>query len=328
MKKNNFSICSFNVENLFLPPYAKEESYTLYKYEKSKEKVIKVAAAIKDIDSDIVFLCEVGGEDSLRNFVENYLDNEYLFSLIPGNSERGIELAYLIKKGTSYSFKHLTHKRRPLNFNYPHEEKENHYQMSMGKKRVYPSLLPSRDIAELRVFNKSSDKPFLILLGVHLKSQLDKEGIDFGGRLRRKAEFKQLLHTYKILNKRYHGKVPIILLGDFNGKACKDETDPEFVELYNSTDLDDVLEVINEPKEARVSIHVFDKQGKDQGHQLDYIFLPKSLHKLVSPKLSGLYNYKNEDGNPFPRPTSLYERYQLPSDHFPIVCTLKNFPKS
>ncbi len=323
--KKEFSICSFNVENLFLPPYSKEESYTLYKYEKSKDKVERLAKAIKDIDSDIIFLCEVGGEDSLRNFTEVYLENEYLYSLMPGNSERGIELAYLIKKDTDYTFKHLTHKRRPLNFNYPHEEKENYYQMSMGKKRVYPSHLPSRDIAELRIFKDDSEKPFLILLGVHLKSQLDKEGIDFGGRLRRKAEFKQLIETYKVLNKRYHQKVPIILLGDFNGKACRDETDPEFVNLYETTDLEDVLEVINEPKEARVSIHIFDKQGKDQGHQLDYIFLPKVLHSKVNPKRSGLYNYKNEEGVPFPRPTSLYERYQLPSDHFPIVCTFKNF---
>ncbi len=324
--KKNFSICAFNVENLFLPPYSNEESYVLYKYEKSKDKVERLAKAIKDIDSDIVFLCEVGGEDSLKNLVEEYLDGEYLYSLIPGNSERGIELAYLIKNDTDYTFKHFTHKRRPLNFNYPHEEKENYYQMSMGKKRVFPSHLPSRDIAELRIFKGDSDKPFLILLGVHLKSQLDKEGIDFGGRLRRTAEFKQLVETYNVLNKRYHNKVPILLLGDFNGKACREETDPEFKNLYESTDLEDVLEVINEPKEARVSIHIFDKQGKDQGHQLDYIFLPKMLHHKIDPKLSGLYSYKNEDGVPFPRPTSLYERYQLPSDHFPIVCTIKDFP--
>lgn len=322
----NFSICSFNVENLFLPPYSKEESYALYKYEKSKDKVERLAKAIKDIDSDIFFLCEVGGEDSLKNFVEVYLDDNYLYSLIKGNSDRGIELAYIIKKGSDYTFKHFTHKRRPLNFNYPHEEKENHYQMSMGKKRVYPSHLPSRDIAELRIFRGDSDKPFLILLGVHLKSQLDKEGIDFGGKLRRAAEFKQLLETYKVLNKRYHSKVPIILLGDFNGKACRDETDMEFQSLYESTDLEDVLEVISEPKESRVSIHIFDKQGKDQGHQLDYIFLPKILHKYVDYKTSGLYNYKNDEGAPFPRPTSLYERYQLPSDHFPIVCSLKKIP--
>ncbi|WP_372654838.1 hypothetical protein [Halobacteriovorax sp.] len=324
--KNKFSICAFNVENLFLPPYSEEDSYILYKYEKSKDKVERLAKAIKDIDSDIIFLCEVGGEDSLKNLVEVYLDNNYLYSLMPGNSERGIELAYLIKKGSEYTFKHLTHKRRPLNFNYPHEEKENHYQMSMGKKRVYPSHLPSRDIAELRVFKEGSEKPFLILLGVHLKSQLDKEGIDFGGRLRRAAEFKQLVETYNVLNKRYHQKVPILLLGDFNGKACREETDPEFQKIYESTDLEDVLEVINEPKEARVSIHIFDKQGKDQGHQLDYIFVPKMLHKKIDAKHSGLYNYKNEEGAPYPRPTSLYERYQLPSDHFPIVCTIKNFP--
>ncbi|WP_052590653.1 endonuclease/exonuclease/phosphatase family protein [Halobacteriovorax marinus] len=323
---SDFSICSFNVENLFLPPYSDEASYTLYKYEKSKDKVERLAKAILDIDSDIYFLCEVGGEDSLKNFVSEYLNDNYHYSLIPGNSERGIELAYLVKKGSPFSFKHFTHKRRPLNFNYPHEEKENKYQMSMGKKRVYKSHLPSRDIAELRIFKDDETKPFLILLGVHLKSQLDKDGIDFGGKLRRAAEFKQLIETYNVLNKRYHNKVPILLLGDFNGKACKEETDIEFKTLYETTDLEDVLEVIEEPKEARISIHIFDKQGVDQGHQLDYIFIPKSLHSQINAKLSGLYNYKNEEGAPYPRPTSLYERYQLPSDHFPIVCTIKNFP--
>lgn len=324
MNFDKFTICTFNIENLFLPPYENKANYNLYKYEKNIDKVKKVARAILDIKPDICFLCEVGGIDSLKNFVTKYLDDSYHYSLIPGNSERGIELAYLVKKGLELDFKHFTHKNRPLNFNYPHEEKENHHQLSMGKSKIYESHLPSRDIAELRVFKKGYDKPSLILLGVHLKSHLDKEGIDFSGKLRRGAELKQLVETHNILNKRYKETVPILLLGDFNGRACLVEHDEEFQDIYDKTKLRDVLEVMKVPTERRVSIHIFDKTGKDMGHQLDYIFIPPSLHTLLEPKESGIYLFKNETGAPYPRPTSLYERYQQPSDHYPVVCTLNN----
>jgi len=324
LKFDKFTICSFNIENLFLPPYENKENYSLYKYEKNPEKVKRTAASILDINPDICFLCEVGGIDSLKNFVKNHLNDSYHYSLIPGNSERGIELAYLVKKDLDLEFKHFTHKNRPLNFNYPHEEKENFHQTSMGKTAIYESHLPSRDIAELRVFKKGHDRPSLILLGVHLKSHLDKEGIDFSGKLRRGAELKQLVETHNILNKRYKETVPILLLGDFNGRAWREGHDEEFEDIYSRTSLEDILEITKVPMERRVSIHIFDKAGKDMGHQLDYIFMPPMLHSLVVPKESGIYLYKNEDGAPYPRPTSLYERYQQPSDHYPVVCTLNN----
>jgi endonuclease/exonuclease/phosphatase family metal-dependent hydrolase len=319
-----FSICSFNVENLFIPPYSNEESYKLYKYQKDPKKVKQLAQAILDIDADVIFLCEVGGEDSLKNFVEKNLEQKYNYSLIKGNSDRGIELAYLTKVGLMLEFKHFTHKSRALDFNYPHEEKENRELLEKGLEPKHSPLLPSRDIAELRIFSNDSETPSMILLGVHLKSQLDKEGIDFGGRLRRKAELIQLIKTYNILNKRYNEKVPIILLGDFNGKAAKEIRDPEFDYLYENSSLEDVLEVINEPQNNRVSIHIFDKAGEDLSLQLDYIFLPESVRDKVLKRESGIYLYKNEYGAPLPRPTTLYERYQQPSDHFPVVCTFTN----
>jgi endonuclease/exonuclease/phosphatase family metal-dependent hydrolase len=312
------------VENLFIPPYSDPESYKLYKYEKSPKKVKQVAEAILDIDADILFLCEVGGIDSLKNFVENHLESKYHYSLIPGNSDRGIELAYLVKKDLTLEFKHFTHKNRSLNFNYPHEEKENRELISKNMPPLFEPHKPSRDIAELRIYSNDSEIPSLILLGVHLKSQLDKEGIDFGGRLRRKAEFNQLIETYEILNNRYDQKVPILLLGDFNGKAALNIRDEEFNSLYETTELLDVLELINEPQEARVTIHIFEKSGEDLSLQLDYIFLPKSLRNQIRKKESGIYLYRNDYGAPLPRPTTIYERYQLPSDHFPVVCTLEN----
>lgn len=320
----NFKICSYNVENLFIPPYSNPESYKLYKYEKAPKKAKQVAEAILNIDAHIYFLCEVGGEDSLKNFVINYLEDKYYYSLIPGNSDRGIELAYLIKKDVQLEFKHFTHKNRPLNFVYPHEEKENRELIERNESPLFESHRPSRDIAELRIYSNDSKIPSLILLGVHLKSQLDKEGIDFGGRLRRKAEFKQLVETYNILNKRYKQKVPILLLGDFNGKAALNVRDEEFNSLYESTDLLDVLELIDEPQEARVTIHIFEKSGADLSLQLDYIFLPKCMRNQIRKSESGIYLYRNDYGAPLPRPTTIYERYQLPSDHFPIVCTLEN----
>jgi len=284
-------------------------------YKKPVDKVEWIARTIKEIDADIVMLCEVGGLHSLDLFNRRYLNDNYITALIPGNSDRGIEMGYLINKRFAYFHQLISHKEKHLNFNYPHEILEN--QKNGNRLRLHRF---SRDIAELRLIENQQTK--FILLLVHLKSKLDKEGIDFNGQLRRKAELQKLVETYNQRRAEFPG-VPIIVAGDFNGQAQRQSPEPEFVPLYQQSDLEDVLEIIKEPHERRFSYFHFNRDNVREASQLDYIMLPPELHGLVQKEESGIYHYRDQHGVVVPYPQDSFQRYALPSDHYPVVVTLK-----
>lgn len=304
-------LCLYNVENLFLLNHGLNDNY-----KKPVEKVEWIARTIKEINPDIAMLCEVGGLESLDYFNSHYLNDRYTTVLSPGNSDRGIEMGYLINKNLPLTHFLISHKDRPINFNYPHEINE-----FMYKKIPLPVHKFSRDIAELRLFDKNKKIHALIFL-VHLKSKLDKDGIDFNGKLRRKAELETLIAVYKKRCVEFPD-CPIIVAGDFNGLAQKFSFEPEFAKLYTETDLEDILEVINEPLENRYTYFYFNKDLVREASQLDYIMLPPKLHSLVKKEESGIYHYRDSSGIRLPTPQDSFQRYALPSDHYPLVATFK-----
>ncbi len=284
-------------------------------YKKPSDKTEWVARTLREIDADIVMLCEVGGRESLDLFNSRYLNSAYYTALLPGNSDRGIEMGYLIHKRLPFFHQLLSHKEKVLNFNYPHEILE--HQKNQNGLKIHRF---SRDIAELRLIQ--DDKVKYILMLVHLKSKLDKEGIDFNGQLRRKAEFHTLVETYNERRAEFPN-VPVIVAGDMNGQAQRLILEPEFKALYEKTDLEDVLEVINEPAERRFSYFHFGRDNVREASQLDYILLPPELHQLVKKEESGIYHYRDPQGILVPYPQDSFQRYALPSDHYPVVATLK-----
>ncbi len=320
----NLRVFLLNAENLFLPPYSEEflkRSGFPENYSKDIEKTKNIAKVISELDPQFILLSEVGGLDSLENFNERYLEKKYIPSLIEGNSDRGIEVGFLIKKEMPLRYEHYTHRNRPLNFNYP-------FELNLHKEADLPTHYLSRDIAELRVFNKEDKEdsaPLFIILHVHLKSQQDRNRIDAGGRLRRQAEFELLLKTYSILNKRYKGEVPIFLTGDLNGVAIKKNCDEAFKSIYKDTDLEDILELLDIPENERTTLVHFEGPNNPKFLQFDYFFIPSSLKNDLVPAESGVYRYKDKDGMPMPLPTASYMRYQMPSDHYPLLLTLRNF---
>ena len=306
--------CTFNVENLFLS----SAPYTFP--HKNTDKVKWLAEVIREIDAEVYFLIEVGGEESLKEFNEVYLDNDYIVSLIKGNSSRGIEIGYLIKKGSSYTFEHLTHRNRKLGFLYSHEKQENKRLIKEGKKTKHNSHYLSRDIAELRVFGEDKETPKCIFLGVHLKSKLNDTGHDWLGKERRASELSLLIETYKSLNKKFYGKVPIFLTGDFNGAAAGIDHEDEFKKIYSDTDLLDVSEHLEWTIDQKTTFILYDKHKAPNQMQLDYFFLETKLKHLVDVKETCVYRYKRE--NLLPLPQTPYARAALPSDHYPIVIKL------
>jgi hypothetical protein len=107
-----------------------------------------------------------------------------------------------------------------------------------------------------------------------------------------------------------------------NGNAQKDRHEPEFDDLYQLSDLLDIMEVTNGPHEERQSFFYFGKDNQREAYQLDYIFLPPELHPLVKKEDSGIYLFRDERGIPLSYPQESYQRYALPSDHYPVVATL------
>lgn len=280
-------------------------------FKKPIDKIEWVARTIKEIDADITMLVEVGGLLSLDLFNSRYLQNEYFTALLPGNSDRGIEMGYLIHKRVKFSHQILSNKDLVLNFNYPHE------QLDKSKMREHKF---SRDISELRLVS-NNEISFIILL-VHLKSKLDKEGLDFNGQLRRKAECEALVATYNQRRSEFPN-IPIIVAGDLNGKAQRHDLEMEFTSIYKDTDLEDILEIIQEPIERRSTYFHFNRDFVREASQLDYIMLPPELLPYVKKEESGIYQYRDQHGVLLPPPQDSFQRYALPSDHYPVVVSLK-----
>lgn len=300
-----------NAENLFLLNTTKENSSTdIPLSPKTTDKTQDLARAILELDPDIILLCEVGGKESLDLFNGVYLKDNYFTTLISGNSDRGIELGYLIKKNLGLKVQHFTHKNRVI---------------SHGTDGC--PIYFSRDLGELRFFSKdhkNSDHPRLIILHSHLKSKWDRTGLDPLGKNQRKLEVNAMVEVY--LNHRQNfPQTPTLITGDLNGVANLKLGEEEFSEIFQKTDLIDVLELLNIPENLRTTFIHFEKDRPPIPQQLDYIFLPKKLSEFVDKENSGIYLYKDQQGLPLALPQSSFERYLLPSDHYPVVLTLKTF---
>lgn len=275
-------LAQFNLENFFLLET---------KDQKPSEKVQWIANIINEISPDILMFCEAGGCESIDLFNSKYLNDFYTPYLIPGNSDRGIEIGYIVRKNLPFTFHHISHKEKGF----------------------------SRDVSELRIYK--NNKIELITLLVHLKSKWDREGNDPLGFTKRSQEISTLLEIYNNLSIQFPN-CPIIISGDFNGVAQRDNCEREFRDIYKKTALLDVLEILNVPPEDRISYVHFAKDGKSECFQLDYIFLPLTLQDKIKKEESGIYLFKDPFGATLSIPKNSFERYALPSDHYPLVLSL------
>lgn len=331
-------LAEFNVENLFLllDHYQGQDLSRIAEEQwqqltisttgnKPIEQVRALAKVFNDINADIFMLCEVGGRESLENFNKHFLHDRYKVHLIEGNSDRGIDLGYLVKKTLPFKYDLISHKHRSIDFLYPHERltKETGYTDRPSGK--ISSHRFSRDVLELRVYSEGKSDPVLVAMQVHLKSQLDKDRIDPLGRDRRKAELEKLVKIYKEIDDEFQGRVPIVLGGDFNGIASKIGTDQEFQAIYRDTKLLDALEVAAvEEKDRYTFMQIYTQGRRTILRQLDYLFVSPNLHDRVETKETFVYRFKDDWGMTAPPPVSLDEKKKLPSDHYPVVLTLKN----
>lgn len=334
---NTMRVAQINAENLFLffdqelPPNWKqltEKEWQKLSHasvsNKSLKKTLWLAEALIEIDAEIILVNEVGGEESLSNFARYFLGDRYQPFVIEGNSDRGIDIGYLVKKTLPYHFELHTHKNRPIHFLYPHEIQSNQHYEKVAPEKVIKTHYFSRDCAELRVFaGDERTKPELIFLLVHLKSKLDPDGIDPQGRDRRAAELKTLIEIYQEIRAR-HTDVPVIVGGDFNGIAQRDRGDQEFMPLFEKTDLADVFSLLQRDASQAMTQIQFSRSGV-QLLQIDYLFVSPALTPHIVAEESFVYRYRSDLGVKLGLPQTLDQRLALPSDHYPVVATFHQF---
>lgn len=324
----NLKFCLFNVENLFMlfdtaptPSDLKLDEIQWQKlstaiYEnKPLKKLHALSKVIQDINADIYMLCEVGGLESLNHFNRLFLNSEYSTCLIEGNSDRNIDVAFLIRKGLPFYYDVNTNKNHPLEI----PEK-------LLKNNAVTQLF-SRDVTELRLFENNANHPFLFCLLTHLKSTRDPHGVDHNGSLKRTAEVKGLTEIYQDLEQK-NPNTPILMAGDFNGNASADQTDPEFKIIYEKLTVSDVLQLVGVEKSERATFYQVSNISinKTEGKQIDYCFLNPEAQKFLNKNSAQVYRYKDSYGSPLPPPKTLADKQSLPSDHYPIVFELQNLP--
>lgn len=339
----------FNAENLFLLSDSKFEKEHLSLSEASWQKLSTsiyenkplsklkaIQKIIETINPDLILFCEVGGLESLRNFNTLFLSEQFSPALIEGNSDRNIDVGFLVRKNLGFYFDLISNKNRSLDFWYPHElEYNDHFEqnpelpleISTNKlSKLIPSHRFSRDVVELRLFENDPKKPFLIFLLTHLKSRLDPQSIDPNGFSRRQAELNSLISIYEELENEFNFQVPIAVCGDFNGQAIREKPDQEFKALFEKTSLRDVCDLAQIPIENRATFYQVSRSNKSDGKQIDFAFLSPRLQAYLVKSSVQVYRYINHLGVPLDPPKSIDAKSNLPSDHYPLIFELENIP--
>lgn len=264
---------------------------------KSKEKCLMLARTILDSEADIVMVTEVGGPESLSNFSKYLLLDQFEAFSLPSNSDRGIDLGYLVRRTLPWK---------------PRIQSYIDYQLPEPARRF------SRDVLRMDFMDGENVK--LILLLVHIKSKLDLRRTDFQGRTRRVLEVKGLIEIYQSLTP---FNVPILVGGDFNGHAAEKDTEEEFCQIYEATDLKDIAYLAGVPEEERYSYIYFNRGGNRFVQQIDYLFMSERFAHLIEPAGCLFPRYKTVDGLALPIPKRMEQKNILPSDHYPFLATLR-----
>lgn len=276
---------------------------------KSLSKTKWLAEAVLDMNPDILLLSEVGGWESAQNFNRHFLNNTYEVLMAEGNSDRGIDVAFLLRRELGFSSLLLSYKDKILDFNYPLD--------APGVRHSF-----SRDALELRLFLPDQDRAFLSLFNLHLKSKLDREKIDPQGRARRKAELNAFLEILKTAQT----ELPdchFIVGGDFNGiHSPKELSESEFSALHADSDLIEVFEHCALDASKRATQIQFQTSSKIIPLQLDGIWVSKNLAQYVVTEETGVYMYKSDLGVGLPYVRSLGQRLAMPSDHYPVMTSI------
>ncbi len=257
------------------------------KDQKPHFKVQAIAELILNVDPDICFFTEVGGKESLENLNNFFLHNKYNAIHHPTNSDRGIDMGILIRKGMDF------------------------------KSKMHTNKVFARGVLELMLNTNTQSIHFLL---THLKSKLNLKGLDFEGRSQRQLELEKMSDIYHKI-KAKSGSHKSIILGDLNGILASDGQDYEISKFAENLGLSDALEIAKIAEIERITYVYYNKQGDPNPMQLDYVLIPESLSSSVESNATFVMNFEGKPLKDFP--TSKEEFRKMPSDHYPICVTYK-----
>ena len=307
---------SYNVENLFEqvgkhvpdpanPGKLKKISDARPKPEWAMRAEGKI---ILENDLDILTLAEVEDVAALEDFNARFLAGKYRVFLIEGNDERGIDVAFLVKKDLPFQIEQRSHK----------EETWLDPVLGGGPKRLF-----SRDLTSLVVRAPGKTEPLFVLFGTHYKSKRDRDGRDPESVIMRTAQVQRTAEIMERYRKEFGADVPMMIAGDFNGSVAEEAA---YKPLYAAAGLIDSFDAAPTPTSAHDRItHTFHPRGGPTHYaQIDAVLVSKSLRGTV--QSAKVYRYKNDDGTERPIPSTFEERELNPSDHFPLLVTLDFAP--
>lgn len=254
---------------------------------KNLKKLFALSSTYEKYQSDILFLVEVGGEESLLNFNKYFLSDEYQVFYSPTNSDRGIDMGILVKKEIAQECTYKPHMKNKL---------------SNGK-------FFSRGVLELKYKN------FVFFL-THLKSKLNLRNTDFEGRTQRQAEVQELQRIF-LKAKKENPNGEVFILGDLNGTFGQNASEPEFKPL-EEIKLRDALDFLQVDEKKRTTLIYFDRGHNAHHQQLDYL-LSDDFKSLQEAEISEFY----QDEMTMAKPLKFKEKIELPSDHYPYFFSLE-----
>lgn len=303
---------SYNVENLFeqvgkhVPDPANPGKLKKISDAKPKPEWALRAEGriILENDLDIVTLAEVENIAALQAFNDQHLEGKYNVHLIEGNDERGIDIAFLVKKDLPFNIEQRSHKE------------ETWVDPVLGGG---PKLLFSRDLTSLVVRAPGKSQPLFVLFGTHYKSKRNRDGRDPESIIMRTAQVQRTAEIMARYRKEFGADVPMMIAGDFNGAVAEEAA---YKPLFGATGLADSFDAAPIPStnEERIT-HTFHPRGEPAHYaQMDAVLVSKSLRGAV--QNAKVYRYKNPDGTVRAIPKTYEERELNPSDHFPLLVTL------
>lgn len=263
---------------------------------KNLQKLLSLSETYKNFDPDILLLVEVGGLESLDNFNKHFLEDKYQVFYSASNSDRGIDLGFLVKKEISHHYS---------------------YQAYVDNLLVNRNKF-SRGVFELSF--KVDHKTKVIFLLTHLKSKLNLKKLDFEGRGQRMAEVLELASIYQ-KQKHRHKEAAVFICGDLNGLYSSDAPEEEF-RPFTDLKLMDALEFKKAPFEEKISYIYFDKGGNTRPMQLDYVLGAKSDLEHLDLQYTEIINFRYQNQYLL-APTKLSQKDKLPSDHYPYFFQVK-----
>ena len=287
-------------------------------YQKEKPAITKPAEQLKGVadtilraSPDIAVLEEVESLEALEFLNEKYLNGKYITVLIPGNDQRGINVAYLIKGDLPFDL-----------------EVQSYKNVARGAEGSQSHLF-SRDLPVMLFREKGAARtspPLMALIGTHFKSQRESPGDPLS--VRHRGEQVQasavIINYYQAL---WGSDLPIFMAGDYNRDIA---TGPEFQPLWQLAHMKDSFDIAPANKTVhpkdRVTEAFFPKDGPSHYSQLDSISGSPIVQTQNLIQEASIMPYLDGKGQPKGLPQSYTERETNPSDHW-MVRAVVDFSK-